>query len=197
MRRSTLFPLLTLALALGLAACGHKKPPVAAAPPPTGPAPFPTASNGNSQPASRPPDPPPIPRDSEVRATPLGEWASKSVEEINGPNSPLKPVFFLYDSDALDDTAKKVLAADADLLKTYKTWVVTIEGHCDERGTAEYNLALGDRRALAARNYLLTLGIGAERVRTVSYGKEFPFDAGHDESAYLKNRRAHFMLTSK
>ena len=88
-------------------------------------------------------------------------------------------------------------AADAEVLKTYPTWVVTIEGHCDERGTAEYNLALGDRRALAARNYLVTLGIAADRLRTVSYGKEFPFDPGHDETAWLKNRRAHFVLTSK
>ncbi len=90
-----------------------------------------------------------------------------------------------------------MLDADAAVLKTYGTWVVTIEGHCDERGTAEYNLALGDRRALAARNYLVSLGIAADRIRTVSYGNEFPFDPGHAESAWSKNRRAHFMLTSK
>jgi peptidoglycan-associated lipoprotein len=74
---------------------------------------------------------------------------------------------------------------------------VTVEGHCDERGTAEYNLALGERRALAARNYLVTLGVSAERLRTVSYGKEFPFDPGRTEEAYAKNRRAHFVLTAK
>jgi peptidoglycan-associated lipoprotein len=197
MRRFPLFPMLAVALALMVAACGGKKPPVAAAPPPPNvPAPFPGAASNTASP-TRPPDPPPIPADAAVRATPLGAWETKSIEEINGPNSPLRPVFFLYDSDTLDDAAKKALAANADVLKTYKTWVITIEGHCDERGTAEYNLALGDRRALAARNYPLTLGIGAERLRTVSYGKEFPFDAGHDESAYSKNRRAHFMLTSK
>ena len=67
----------------------------------------------------------------------------------------------------------------------------------DERGTAEYNLALGERRALAARNYLVSLGIPADRLRTVSYGKEFPFDPGHDEAAWSKNRRAHFVVTSK
>ena len=120
-----------------------------------------------------------------------------SVDAINGPDSPLKPVLFLYDSDELDETAKKTLSANAELLKTNRTWVVTVEGHCDERGSAEYNLALGDRRAMAARNYLVTLGIGAERLRTVSYGKEFPFEAGHDEGSWSKNRRAHFLLTAK
>jgi peptidoglycan-associated lipoprotein len=89
------------------------------------------------------------------------------------------------------------LQANASVLKKYPTWQVTIEGHCDERGTAEYNLAPGERRALAAKNYLVSLGIPADKVRTVSYGKEFPFDAGHDESAWSKNRRAHFMLTAK
>ncbi len=90
-----------------------------------------------------------------------------------------------------------MLNANAEVLKTYRTWVITVEGHCDERGTAEYNLALGDRRALAAKNYLVSLGIPADRIRTVSYGKEFPFDPGHVESAWVKNRRAHSMLTSK
>jgi peptidoglycan-associated lipoprotein len=116
---------------------------------------------------------------------------------VNGPNSPLKPVFFSYDSDELDEAAKKTLAANADVLKQYQSWVITVEGHTDERGTAEYNLALGDRRALTARNYLISLGIAADRLRTVSYGKEFPFDAEHSEAAWSQNRRAHFMLTSK
>jgi peptidoglycan-associated lipoprotein len=74
---------------------------------------------------------------------------------------------------------------------------VTIEGHCDERGTAEYNLALGERRAGAALAYLVSLGIPASRLKTVSYGKEFPFDPGHDDSAWAKNRRAHFVITAK
>jgi peptidoglycan-associated lipoprotein len=82
-------------------------------------------------------------------------------------------------------------------MKKYPTWIVTIEGHADERGTAEYNLALGERRALAARNYLISLGIPADRLRTVSYGNEFPFEPGHDETAWSKNRRAHFVVTSK
>ena len=83
------------------------------------------------------------------------------------------------------------------MLKKYTTWVVTIEGHCDERGTKEYNLALGERRAVSARAYLVSLGIPADRLRIVSYGKEFPFDPGHEESAWSKNRRAHFVITAK
>jgi len=75
--------------------------------------------------------------------------------------------------------------------------VITIEGHCDERGTAEYNLALGERRAVAARTYLVSLGIAADRLRTVSYGKEFPFDPGHGDEAWGKNRRDHFVITQK
>ena len=119
------------------------------------------------------------------------------MDDLNGPNSPLKPVYFAYDSDSIDDGAKRVLEANAEVLKTYASWIVTVEGHCDERGTAEYNLALGDRRALAARNYLVSLGIAAGRLRTVSYGKEFPFDPGHDETAWAHNRRAQFMVTAK
>jgi peptidoglycan-associated lipoprotein len=107
------------------------------------------------------------------------------------------PVFFSLDADTIDETARKVLDENAQVLKQYSSWVITIEGHADERGTSEYNLALGERRALAAKNYLLTLGIPGERLRTVSYGKEFPFNPGHDEAAWAENRRAHFMLTSK
>jgi peptidoglycan-associated lipoprotein len=124
-------------------------------------------------------------------------WDSQPLDVINGPDSPLKPVYFALDSDSLDDAARKVLSGNAEVLKTYRTWIITVEGHCDERGTAEYNLALGDRRALAAKNYLVSLGIPGDRIRTISYGNEFPFDPGHAESAWVKNRRAHTMLTSK
>jgi peptidoglycan-associated lipoprotein len=188
--------LMVIALTLAaIAACGGRRPPVAnQPPPPDAPSPFPTAT---APPTPRPPDPPPIPTDAPVTASSLLPWNDKPLEEINGPNSPLRPIFFAYDSDQVDDAAKKTLAANAEVLRTYATWVITIEGHCDERGTAEYNLALGDRRALSARTYLISLGIPADRMRTVSYGKEFPFDPGHAEDAWEKNRRAHFMLTSK
>jgi len=121
---------------------------------------------------------------------------SKSLDDLNR-ESPLEPVFFAFDSAEITPEAQAVLQRNADILKKYPTWAITIEGHCDERGTAEYNLALGERRALAASAYLVSLGIPASRLRTVSYGKEFPFDPGKTEEAYAKNRRAHFVITAK
>ena len=97
----------------------------------------------------------------------------------------------------LSQEAQGTLTTNAGILKKYPTWIVTIEGHCDERGTAEYNLALGERRAVAAKAYLVSLAIDADRLRAVSYGKEFPFDPGHTEEAWAKNRRGHFVITAK
>ena len=193
--RGLLLVMIVLAMAT-LAACRGPKLPVAAEqPPPPAPAPFPVTAP--APPAPRPPDPPPVPAEAPVTATSLLPWNDKPIEAINGPDSPLKPILFAYDSDQLDEAAKATLSANAEVLRTYKTWIITVEGHCDERGTAEYNLALGDRRAHAARTYLVSLGIAADRMRMVSYGKEFPFDPGHTETAWEKNRRAHFMLTAK
>jgi len=182
------------ALVLALtAACAKPKPPVARPIPP----PPPGGSSGTTPPPpARPPEPvieSTIPPEPKITSDPL---AGRDIDEIN-KNSPFQPVFFGYDLDTLDDTAKQSLTTNAELMKKYATFVVTIEGHADERGTAEYNLALGERRALAARNFLVSLGIAADRLRTVSYGKEFPFDPGHDEGAWSKNRRAHFVVTSK
>ena len=82
-------------------------------------------------------------------------------------DSPLDPVFFAFDSQAIDDEARATLDANATILRRYPNWVITLEGHCDERGTAEYNLALGERRALAARTYLVQVGVSGDRLRTV------------------------------
>jgi peptidoglycan-associated lipoprotein len=186
--------LLTIAMALVFAGACRKAAPVARPTPPP-PAAFPTAGGSNTPPpAPMPvPEPPPVPVEPPVTSSAIDTLA---IDEINR-NSPLKPVYFLYDSEELDEAAKTILNEDAQVLKRYPTWVVTIEGHTDERGSAEYNLALGERRALAVKTYLQSLGIVADRLRTVSYGKEFPFDPGHDEPAWKNNRRAHFMLTSK
>jgi len=124
------------------------------------------------------------------------EYSKLSIDDINR-NSPLRPVFYGFDLAEVDAEGQKVLQSNADVLRKYSSWQISIEGHCDERGTAEYNLALGERRAVAARNYLVSLGISADRVKTVSYGKEFPFDPGHDEGAWAKNRRSHFVVTAK
>jgi peptidoglycan-associated lipoprotein len=121
---------------------------------------------------------------------------SRSLDELNR-DSPLKPAFFLLDSADLDDAGRSVVTGNVDVLKKYAQWVVTIEGHCDERGTAEYNLALGERRAMAVKTYMVSLGVAPDRLRTVSYGKEFPFDQAHSEEAWSRNRRAHFVITAK
>lgn len=108
--------------------------------------------------------------------------------------SPFQDIHFDFDKSAIREDAKPVLAAVADYLKRNKGAKVLIEGHCDERGTPEYNMALGDRRAESARGYLASLGIPKSALSTVSLGKEKPADPGHDESAWAKNRRAHFVL---
>ena len=121
---------------------------------------------------------------------------SASLDDLNR-SSPLKPIFFGYDSSELTAAGLVTLDEIATALRRYSAWTVTIEGHCDERGTGEYNLALGERRAVAARTHLVSLGISADRLRLVSYGKEFPFDPGHHEAAWTRNRRAHFVITAQ
>jgi peptidoglycan-associated lipoprotein len=182
--RAALAVLVVLAVTAG--ACKKKQPPIARPMPP--PPPSDTAT----------PPPPPEPTPQPVPPEPVTDDAigSKSLDDLNR-NSPLRAVFFALDSNDVDTAGQQVLQSNADVLKKYTSWQITIEGHCDERGTAEYNLALGERRAVSARTYLVSLGIPADRIKTVSYGKEFPFDPGHDEGAWSKNRRAHFVVTAK
>ena len=180
------------------ASCGGKTPPVARPTPPPLEA---TTAAASTPPTGvpRPPAPPqPVTEPIVVPPEPVRDdgISSASLDDLNR-SSPLKPAFFDYDSSDITADGRTVLNANAVVLKRYTTWTITIEGHCDERGTAEYNLALGERRAVAARTYLVSLGLSADRLRTVSYGKEFPFDAGHDEAAFAKNRRAHFVITAK
>ena len=106
-------------------------------------------------------------------------------------------VQFAYDSFLLDDEAKTLLEKKAAWLKGNPSAAVKIEGHADERGTTAYNLALGERRANSAKQYLTALGIPAARLSTISYGEESPLDPGHDESAWARNRRAHFAVTGQ
>ena len=181
-----------LILGLTAAACGKKTPPLA------WPAPPPPPTTASTTPGRPPAPPEPVAEPTIVPAEPVpsDSISSASLDDLNR-NSPLKPAFFEYDSADLEAPAQAALTENAMVLKRYPSWTVTIEGHCDERGTAEYNLALGERRAVAARTYLVSLGIPADRLRTVSYGKEFPFDPGHDDPAYAKNRRAHFVITAK
>jgi peptidoglycan-associated lipoprotein len=120
----------------------------------------------------------------------------RTLDEINA-DSPLQDVPFDFDSAVLLDSARPILDRTAEWLRSYPTVTLLVEGHCDERGTVEYNLALGERRAMAAFNYLVSMGIPASRLKTISYGKEFPLDPGHTEQAWARNRRAHFEVTSK
>jgi peptidoglycan-associated lipoprotein len=109
----------------------------------------------------------------------------------------LGDIFFDYDRAELKPEARERLAKNAQWLTANPQFLLTLEGHCDERGTNEYNLALGDRRASAARDYLQSLGVANTRVKTISYGEERPFCEGHDESCWSQNRRAHFMITGR
>ena len=186
-RRVVLAVMVTVAFGAG--ACAKKTPPVARPLPPPPPM---------TETARPPAPPPPVSEPAPVPPVPVTDDAvgSKSLDDINR-DSPLKPLFYGLDQSEVDSPGQQVLQANADVLKKYSSWQVTVEGHCDERGTAEYNLALGERRAVAARNYLVSLGIAADRIKTVSYGKEFPFDPAHTEAAWAKNRRAQFVVTAK
>ena len=170
-------------LALSLGACA-KQPPknaVEARPTPVAAAPAET----------RVTPPPPAPRE-DVVASPI----SVSIAELNSKGY-LNAAYFDYDKADLREDARAALAGDADWLKKYPTIQVLIEGHCDERGTSAYNLALGDRRANAARDYLASLGVDATRVKTVSYGKERSGCPESTEACWQKNRRAAFVITAK
>jgi len=119
-----------------------------------------------------------------------------SLEDINA-QSPLNDIQFGYDSAELSGEARASLDANVRWLRRNPSVTVLIEGHCDERGTVEYNLALGERRAMAAYNFVVSSGVPSERMKTISYGKEFPVDPGHHEAAWARNRRGHFVITSK
>jgi peptidoglycan-associated lipoprotein len=180
-----------LVAALSVAACAKRQTPVAA------PMPQPPPSVAD-RPAVTSAGPTRIDEALPVPAQPAlsdDSAAIRTLDDLNR-NSPLQPVFFTLDSADVDDAGRETISANAEILKKNPKWVVTIEGHCDERGTAEYNLALGERRAIAVKTFLVSLGISPDRVRTISYGKEFPFDPGRTEEAMSKNRRGHFVITS-
>ena len=186
-RRETIVVMVLLAFA---GACAKKQPA------PAQPAPPPSVSSAPAAPVSPPAPPERVEEAVPVPAIAENGIGSRSLEDLNR-DSPLRPAFFGLDSSELDDAGRATVSANADIMRKYPTWVITVEGHCDERGTAEYNLALGERRAVAVKAYMVALGISPDRLRTVSYGKEFPFDMGHTDTAWSKNRRAHFVITSK
>jgi peptidoglycan-associated lipoprotein len=128
---------------------------------------------------------------------PLGLDAQKTTFEKERAAFEEKDIYFDFDKFDLMPEARKILAEKASFLNAHLQMKIQIEGHCDERGTIEYNLALGERRAKAALDYLVFLGITPDRISTISYGKEKPLDPGHNEEAWAKNRRAHFVIINK
>jgi peptidoglycan-associated lipoprotein len=180
---------LTAALAVAVAGCHKKVPAPAPAPPPPPPTAPPT-----------PPSPPPPPAPAPAPAPrPLSEeeiFARKSVAQLND-EKPLDDVFFDLDKSTVREDAKPSLQKDADWMKKWGSVVVTLEGHCDPRGSSEYNLGLGNRRATAVKDYLVNLGVPAGRVNVVSKGKEQPWCHDENEGCWQQDRRGHFVITAK
>jgi len=123
------------------------------------------------------------------------EGTDFAVSDPSGEGGPLEDIQFAYDQSDLTDQARATLERNAQWMRSHAAAKVRVEGHCDERGTVEYNLALGERRAQATRDYLVSLGVEAGRLSTVSYGKERPLDPSSTEAAFAKNRRAHFAVS--
>ena len=125
------------------------------------------------------------------------EFSSDSLDVINDTAQSrgwIRDAFFAFDASILDTDAQDALRQSASWLRSNAIYGVRIEGHCDERGTEQYNLALGERRASSAATYLQVLGVPTERISTVSYGEERPFEPGSDEEAWARNRRAHLVI---
>ena len=184
MRRSVLLGSTILCLGILLVPGCKKKAPTTAAE--TRPATAPSTTETNV------PPPPPASTSRDTEADVL----SQDLAELNRRGY-LTDAFYDYDKSNLRDDARTALAADSTWLKKYPSVRIMIEGHCDERGTQAYNLSLGDRRANAAKEYLVSLGVADARVRTVSYGKERPFCTDSNESCWQQNRRAHILVTAK
>ena len=183
-----------------LVSCSRPKPVIAPEPPDAGtapaaqvePSPAPPAETGTLDVLSEPP----------IATAGLPESGVVSgdlpadVEAINRAGY-LTDVFFETDKADLRDETREALAKNAAWLREHPSVSVLIEGHCDERNTAEYNLALGWRRANAGKDYIVSLGVAADRIATISYGEEKPFASGSGESTWAQNRRAHFVVTSR
>ena len=172
--RHLLFLFLIVCIAFTFAACKKKKEIIE----PPAPSTTPSGTMGEQQPSSE-------------RQTGEGPLTLDIFDEVN---KQLQPVFFDYNKYDIRDDQVSSLQTNARVLKQNSTVSVLVEGHCDERGTEQYNLSLGDRRAQALREYLVNLGIDSQRVHPISFGEAQPAVPGHDESAWSKNRRGEFIL---
>ena len=188
-QRTAAIAAFSLILGLAVSACGKKEPAITPPPPP-----FPAAPTA-------PPSPPAPPAPATPAPTPraLSEdelFAQKSLAQLNSER-PLGDVFFDLDNAAIKEEGRSALATNATFLKRWTSTRITIEGHCDERGTAEYNLGLGERRANAVKAHLVELGVPADRITIVSKDKESPFCTESNEACWRQNRRGHFLITAK
>jgi peptidoglycan-associated lipoprotein len=175
--------IVALLIAGALSGCGKKQIPAPPPPPPV-------------TPATPPPAPPAPPRDVVKQTDDYERLRQTSVDELERMGL-LEDVHFDFDRSDIREADRAVLTKNADTLKRFDFLKITVEGHCDERGTVEYNLALGDRRSRAAYDYLVSLGVPVERLKTVSYGKEVPICRDATEDCWQRNRRAHFTITGK
>ena len=189
LRRCLSLIAIVLVFVIGLEGCAKKVPPPAPPPPP----PPPAAPPPPPPPAPKPPPPPPPapkpPTEEEI-------FGRKTLAELNA-EKPLAEVFFDYDQSTLRDDARATLQTNAAYLKRWPSTRVSVEGHADSRGTNEYNLALGDRRAGVVRDYLVSLGISGDRLLAVSKGEETPVCTEENEGCWSKNRRGAFVFTAK
>jgi peptidoglycan-associated lipoprotein len=185
--------LFVLFAVLGLIAAGCRRqvPPQTPAPPPPAP---PAVQATPPPPKPPPPPPPPAPKPAPLTEDQI--FAQKSLDQLNAER-PLADVFFDYDQSVVRDDGRPPLQRNADWMRRWTSTQITVEGHADSRGSSEYNLALGSRRATAVKDYLVNLGIPANRVTMVSKGKEQPFCTQESEACWQQNRRGHFIITAK
>ena len=191
-RRWVWLTTIILLVVLTVTACAKKIPP----PPP--PPPEPPAAPAPPPPPP-PPPPPSVPKQPPAAPGPLSEeevFSRKTLEELNA-EMPLADVSFDYDQSAIRDDQRALLQKNADYLRRWTSVRVTVEGHADARGTNEYNLALGERRGNAVKDYLAGLGVTADRMVVISKGEEAPLCKEETESCWLRNRRGHFIITAK
>jgi peptidoglycan-associated lipoprotein len=182
MKQSVL--VVALLTTLAFAACGGKPKPVAPPPPPVAPATPPPAPPPTTPPAAAPV----VDEYNRLKAMPSDEIDRMGL---------LGEIHFDYNKADLREGDRAVLSKNAEVLKKFDFLKVTVEGHCDERGTVEYNLALGERRAKAAYDYVVSLGVPADRLKTVSYGKEIQVCNDANEACWQRNRRGKFTVTGK
>ena len=189
LRRMSLTAIL-LVMVIVITGCAKKVPP----PPPQPPAPPPAAA------PPPPPPPPPPPRPAPAPPPrPLTEdeiFQRKTLDQLNA-EKPLGDINFDYDMSTIREDARPILQRDADYMRRWPSIKVTVEGHADARGTNEYNLALGERRGAAVKDYLVSLGIGGDRILAISKGEEEPLCMEMTEACFAMNRRGHFIITAK